>query len=90
MPVGLSRSVPVAEVIKHPKHPYATGLMGAIPALGAKVNRLTQISGAMPRLNAIPKGLRLPATMRVGDCQMRRIRTAAGIGWRDIGTLLAA
>lgn len=47
---------PVAEVIKHPKHPYATGLMGAIPALGAKVNRLTQISGAMPRLNAIPKG----------------------------------
>lgn len=47
---------PVAEVIKNPKHPYASGLMGAIPALGAKVNRLTQISGAMPRLNAIPKG----------------------------------
>ncbi|MFY8115996.1 MAG: ABC transporter ATP-binding protein, partial [Rhabdaerophilum sp.] len=26
---------PVADVIRHPKHPYASGLMGAIPALGA-------------------------------------------------------
>ena len=30
--------------------------MGAIPALGKRVGRLVQISGAMPRLNAIPPG----------------------------------
>ncbi len=47
---------PVAEVIRHPRHPYARGLMGAIPALDTRVKRLTQISGAMPRLDAIPKG----------------------------------
>ncbi|MCA3600311.1 MAG: ABC transporter ATP-binding protein, partial [Methylobacterium sp.] len=47
---------PVAEVIRHPRHPYARGLMGAIPALDTRVKRLTQISGSMPRLDAIPKG----------------------------------
>lgn len=61
---------PVADVIKNPKHPYASGLMGAIPALGAKVHRLTQISGAMPRLNAIPKGcaFRPRCTLAVSAC----------------------
>ena len=47
---------PVVEVISHPRHPYTEGLMGSIPALGARVPRLRQIDGAMPRLNAIPKG----------------------------------
>jgi len=47
---------PVQDVIKRPKHPYTVGLMGAIPAMGQDVERLTQIDGAMPRLNAIPKG----------------------------------
>lgn len=47
---------PVAEVLTRPRHPYTRGLMGSIPALGARVDRLTQIDGAMPRLNAIPPG----------------------------------
>ncbi len=47
---------PVAEVIKRPAHPYTEGLMGSIPALEHRVERLRQIDGAMPRLNAIPVG----------------------------------
>jgi peptide/nickel transport system ATP-binding protein len=47
---------PVQDVIKRPHHPYTTGLMGAIPSMIGKVERLTQIDGSMPRLNAIPKG----------------------------------
>ncbi len=47
---------PVQDVIKRPRHPYTVGLMGAIPSMGQDVERLTQIDGAMPRLNAIPKG----------------------------------
>ena len=47
---------PVAEVIAAPRHPYTRGLMGSIPALGARVPRLAQIDGAMPRLDAIPRG----------------------------------
>lgn len=47
---------PVREVIHAPKHPYTVGLMGAIPRLGKLGERLVQIDGAMPRLDAIPPG----------------------------------
>lgn len=47
---------PVAAVTASPAHPYTRGLMGSIPALGARVERLAQIDGAMPRLSAIPPG----------------------------------
>ncbi|MYN12836.1 ATP-binding cassette domain-containing protein [Pusillimonas sp. TS35] len=47
---------PVETVIRQARHPYTSGLMQSIPALGARVPRLTQIDGAMPRLDAIPAG----------------------------------
>ena len=47
---------PVGEVIHHPQHPYTSGLMGSIPAMDEDRERLLQIDGAMPRLNAIPAG----------------------------------
>ncbi|MBV8501633.1 MAG: ABC transporter ATP-binding protein [Paucibacter sp.] len=47
---------PVADIIHRPAHPYTAGLMGAIPAVDQDRDRLLQIDGAMPRLNAIPSG----------------------------------
>jgi peptide/nickel transport system ATP-binding protein len=47
---------PVADVIHRPQHPYTVGLMGSIPAMDQDRERLLQIDGAMPRLNAIPAG----------------------------------
>jgi peptide/nickel transport system ATP-binding protein len=47
---------PVEAVIRRPRHPYAAGLMGAIPSLEGGRVRLRQIAGAMPRLDAIPSG----------------------------------
>ena len=47
---------PVAEVIHRPAHPYSVGLMGSIPSMVGERERLMQIDGAMPRLNAIPAG----------------------------------
>ena len=47
---------PVQDVVRNPLHPYAKGLMGAIPTLGGEAPRLVQIPGAMPRLSAIPAG----------------------------------
>ena len=47
---------PVHEVINRPAHPYTAGLMAAIPDINVDRERLHQIDGAMPRLNAIPKG----------------------------------
>ena len=65
---------PVHEVINHPAHPYTVGLMGAIPDITQEVERLSQIDGAMPRLNAIPPGCafnpRCPKTF--GKCKSQR------------------
>ena len=47
---------PVHEVINTPAHPYTRGLMAAIPDIAEDRERLHQIDGAMPRLNAIPAG----------------------------------
>jgi peptide/nickel transport system ATP-binding protein len=47
---------PVHQVINQPAHPYTAGLMAAIPDMSVDRERLNQIDGAMPRLNAIPQG----------------------------------
>ena len=47
---------PVHDVIHRPAHPYTRGLMGSIPKMDEERERLVQIDGAMPRLNAIPAG----------------------------------
>jgi peptide/nickel transport system ATP-binding protein len=65
---------PVQQVIHDPQHPYTTGLMGSIPAVGQDVERLPQIEGSMPRLNAIPPGCAFnPRCPRVFDrCRIDR------------------
>ncbi len=64
----------VDDVIHRPVHPYTQGLMGSIPSIGESRTRLTQIDGAMPRLNAIPPGCafnpRCPKVMAV--CRTER------------------
>ena len=47
---------PVEQIVKRPRHPYTSGLMGSIPLVGSRLERLTQIEGAMPRLSDIPAG----------------------------------
>ena len=47
---------PVADVIHRPAHPYTVGLMGSIPSIVDERERLTQIEGAMPRLDTVPGG----------------------------------
>ena len=65
---------PVAEVIHRPQHPYTRGLMGSIPSIVAEREELSQIDGAMPRLNAIPTGCAFhPRCPRVFDrCRRER------------------
>ena len=65
---------PVRDVVKHPSHPYTDGLMASIPALDRRVERLRQIDGTMPRLDAIPPGCPYnPRCPRVfGRCLVER------------------
>ncbi len=47
---------PVREVINDSAPPYPRGLMACIPDMDSDRENLNQIDGAMPRLNAIPRG----------------------------------
>ncbi len=49
--IGTTRNL-----IKSPMHPYTSGLMSSIPSMESIEDRLIQIPGSMPRLNAIPDG----------------------------------
>ena len=71
---------PVHDVINRPSHPYTTGLMASIPDMTSDRERLNQIDGAMPRLNAIPAGCAFnPRCPRVMDrCLKERPELRAG------------
>lgn len=65
---------PVADVIQRPQHPYTTGLMGSIPSIEKHTDRLVQIDGSMPRLNAIPSGCAFHprCTRAIERCKQQR------------------
>jgi peptide/nickel transport system ATP-binding protein len=67
---------PVRDVVQHPRHPYAKGLMGAIPTLEATAERLVQIPGSMPRLSAIPKGCAFNPRCAYAFDHCRQVRPA--------------
>ncbi len=71
---------PVHEVINRPSHPYTSGLMASIPDMSSDRERLNQIDGAMPRLNAIPQGCafnpRCPRVMERCLQERPELRTA--------------
>lgn len=46
----------VRDVVHAPAHPYTVGLMRSIPSMNEGRERLAQIDGSMPRLDAIPVG----------------------------------
>ncbi|MCA3446518.1 MAG: ABC transporter ATP-binding protein [Rhodobacter sp.] len=47
---------PVTEVLHAARHPYTAGLMGLIPSLSRRADRLPQIAGSMPRPGQWPVG----------------------------------
>ncbi len=65
---------PVRDVIQAAEHPYTVGLMGSIPTLTQTAERLTQIPGSMPRLDAIQQGCAFnPRCTRAFDrCRVER------------------
>ncbi len=81
---------PVRDVVQAAEHPYTAGLMGAIPTLTQTADRLTQIPGSMPRLNAIPQGCAFnPRCPRVFDrCRAERPELIARASGRHVACWL--
>ncbi len=77
---------PVRDVVQAAEHPYTSGLMGSIPTLTQTADRLTQIPGAMPRLNAIPTGCAFnPRCPKVFDrCRTERPEPQPRPGGRQV------
>ena len=49
---------PVRELFARPRHPYADGLLNAMPQLGARTAKLASIPGRTPEPWAMPQGCR--------------------------------
>jgi oligopeptide/dipeptide ABC transporter ATP-binding protein len=47
---------PKAEIFNQPSHPYTKALLGAIPVLGDKVDRLQSVEGEPPNPSNMPPG----------------------------------
>jgi len=80
---------PVDDTIHRPLHPYTQGLMASIPSVQETRQRLAQIDGAMPRLNAIPPGCAFHprCTRRVPQCEssrpeLQRLGNSSAACWR--------
>jgi len=65
---------PVEQVLHQPSHPYTQGLMSSIPSLGARVEKLNQIDGSMPRLDSIPDGCAFNPRCSQSGARCRRER----------------
>jgi peptide/nickel transport system ATP-binding protein len=49
-------SGPAERLLRAPLHPYADRLLGCVPRIGLRRDRLTQIPGSMPRPESVPEG----------------------------------
>jgi oligopeptide/dipeptide ABC transporter ATP-binding protein len=52
---------PSQQVLEHPRHPYTSGLLGAIPAADIRPGELAAIPGEVPNLEDPPPGCRFAA-----------------------------
>ena len=55
---SLVETGPVAEVFKHPCHPYTRALIDCIPKMGMAANTLAAIPGNVPSVRSYPNGCR--------------------------------
>jgi len=64
---------PIQEVLRSPRHVYTAGLIGSIPSLNRRRDRLVQIDGSMPRPGAVPSGCAFAprCPKRIAKCDER-------------------
>jgi peptide/nickel transport system ATP-binding protein len=63
---------PVDVLFERPGHPYTVGLLGSIPRLDRRVDRLAAIDGMVPNMAALPDGCRFAprCPLAIEDCRL--------------------
>jgi oligopeptide/dipeptide ABC transporter ATP-binding protein len=63
---------PVQDILTRPRHPYTRALLGSLPRVDQRVERLNAITGAPPSLLSIPSGCAFHprCTMTIGRCKL--------------------
>jgi peptide/nickel transport system ATP-binding protein len=64
---------PVEALFAAPEHPYTVGLMGSLPRLDQKADRLAVIEGAVPDMSAPPAGCRFAPRCPFADDTCRTV-----------------
>ena len=72
------------DVLSSPGHPYTQGLMGSLPSLDDRQERLATIPGSVPALLNMPQGCRFRPRCPHGDDRCRRDPPSETIGDRRI------
>jgi peptide/nickel transport system ATP-binding protein len=72
---------PVAEIFARPEHPYTVGLLGSIPRLETRRDKLATIQGMVPSLSGTFDGCRFAARCPFADARCRSETPAL----RDLG-----
>ncbi len=83
---------PIDAVLDDPRHPYTRGLIGSVPSLGKRGERLAQISGAAPSLANLPPGCAFAprCTVAIERCRTTRPELSATGGTRAACHVAAA
>ena len=63
----------VAALFAEPQHPYTVGLLGALPRLDRRRERLATIEGAVPNMTAPPPGCRFAPRCPFADERCRTV-----------------
>ncbi len=64
----------VFELFKNPKHPYTIGLLGSMPSMHERRNRLNSIPGSVPSLLDMPEGCPFHPRCSYADAQCARVK----------------
>lgn len=69
---------PVKEILRNPAHPYTRRLIQCVPDINRKMDKLTEIPGLPPRVNALPPGCKFARRCQIVQekCMEKEIEMA--------------
>ncbi len=71
---------PIRAIFRSPSHPYTAALLGSVPRMEARTERLPSIDGQPPLLHALPAGCRFAPRCRYAEGRCEEYPPAFPVG----------